>query len=126
MSYKGQQLQSRGIKLKKLSFLKILSRTQMGFVVAIGALLVHGPAAAQTFDAETAEKGVVKIIACEAPQRCWSGTGFVLNNQGFVGTNWHVVYSPAKKGPVPQGVVLPSRSNNQYPFSVVWMDAGVD
>ena len=97
-----------------------------GFLAAVMGIVSAWPAVAQTFDAEKAERSIVKIIACEAPQRCWSGTGFVLNDQGFVGTNWHVVYSHLVKGPAPQRIVLSSSSTEQYPFDVVWMDPNVD
>lgn len=99
----------------------------MGLVAAVMVVVSPWPAGAQTFDAETAEKGIVRIVVYDDPQKCCAiGSGFVLNDQGFVGTNWHVVASPDSGGPYANGFVLASGSSQQYPFTVLWMDAELD
>ena len=99
----------------------------MGLLAALMVIVWAWPALAQSFDAETAENGIVRIVVYDDPQKCCAiGSGFVLNDQGFVGTNWHVVASPDSGGPYANGFVLASGSTQQYPFSVLWMDAELD
>lgn len=112
---------------KPISKKTIEKITAIGLGAAVMVMVSAWPAGAQTFDAETAENGIVRIVVYDDPQKCCAiGSGFVLNDQGFVGTNWHVVASPDSGGPYANGFVLASGSSKQYPFSVLWMDAELD
>lgn len=100
------------------------------FLVAVLALAGAGPAAAQKFDAERLEKSVVRIVASDDLQRGYAtGSGFLINDQGYIGTNWHVVTNVMKQPEFPlfkQGLVLATGSTEQYPFRVLWRSMEYD
>ncbi len=72
--------------------LKRIGRLSIGCLALAGAAIVaeSGPASAQAIDIEKVEKGVVRVRA-DFSQGYSIGTGFVVNAQGYIATNWHVI-----------------------------------
>ncbi|MEE8371327.1 MAG: trypsin-like peptidase domain-containing protein, partial [Sphingomonadales bacterium] len=57
-----------------------------------------------------------------------SGSGFVLNSQGYIGTNWHVVTNTGTQGrPVWETrLLILSGTNQRIPFTVIWRSMEFD
>ncbi|MEE8371619.1 MAG: trypsin-like peptidase domain-containing protein, partial [Sphingomonadales bacterium] len=92
------------------------------------AVLAPPPAAAQTFEAERIEKSMVRILVGPQGRIVSSGSGFVLNSQGYIGTNWHVVTNTrAQGGPVWETkLLILSGTNQRIPFTVIWRSMEFD
>jgi len=88
------------------------------FLIALVALLAITVAHA-AFDVPRAELSVVRIVA-ETRTGYGTGTGFVLNTDGHVATNHHVIEGAESVK------VLFSGSDNPVPANVVWKSAGLD
>ena len=91
--------------------------------VSIAAALALPSAANGAPDTAELEKGVVKVIA-KSGRRAGTGTGFIVNRNGLVATNNHVVSSVVSSGG--SFFILISRSRTPVPAELVWKDPGLD
>jgi len=90
--------------------------------LAIGAAAAPSPASAE-FDIDKVKDSVVRIFVqrtVDGKTGRWSGSGFVINDQGYVATNHHVVRD-SEKIEVPDG-----SWDKVLTAEVVWSSADVD
>jgi S1-C subfamily serine protease len=86
-------------------------------------LVNTGPARAQAIDIEEAEAGVVRVRA-DFSQGYSTGTGFIINAQGYIATNWHVINI---EGNFSDRIsVYPSNSAQQIPVQRIWASSALD
>lgn len=78
-------------------------------------------ALADVFDGEKAGKGVVRVIAGGG----W-GTGFIINDQGYVITNWHVVYDHRNARYSNDLSVILNNTQEQIPVQLVSASSELD
>lgn len=76
-----------------------------------------GPAASQAIDIDKVEAGVVRVRA-DFGGGYSTGTGFVINNQGYIATNWHVINIQGNRST--QISIFPSGSAEQVPVEFIW------
>ena len=116
--------------MKQITNRRVSDGKCLAITMALAAILVAGPATAQRFDAERLEKSVVRIVASDDFQRGYAtGSGFILNDQGYIGTNWHVVTNTSIRPDFPlfkQGVLIPSGSSEQIQYRVLWRSIEFD
>ncbi len=104
---------------------KRIGRLLIGCVALIGAAMPvdSGPASAQAIDIEKVEAGVVRVRA-DFSQGYSMGTGFVINAQGYIATNWHVINI---KGNFSDRIsIYPSDSAEQIPVQRIWASSALD
>ncbi len=102
-----------------------IGRFLIGGVALVGAALLvdAGPASAQAIDIEKVEQGVVRVRA-DFSQGYSMGTGFVINAQGYIATNWHVI---SMDGNFSDRIsIYPSNSAQQIPVQRIWASSALD
>ncbi len=102
-----------------------IGRFLIGGVALVGAALLvdAGPASAQAIDIEKVEQGVVRVRA-DFSQGYSMGTGFVINAQGYIATNWHVI---SIDGNFSDRIsIYPSNSAEQIPVQRIWASSALD
>ena len=105
--------------------LKRIGRLSIGCLALTGAAMgvVSGPASAQAIDIGKVEKGVVRVRA-DFSQGYSMGTGFVINAQGYIATNWHVI---SIQGNFSDRIsIYPSDSAQQIPVQRIWASSALD
>ena len=83
------------------------------------AFLVHGHDALAKPDFNRLKKSVVRILI-ETNKGIGRGTGFVINDQGFIATNHHVIDSGGRIR------VRPAKSNSLYNVNVIAVSTELD
>ena len=105
--------------------LKRIGRLLIGCAALIGAAIPvdSGPASAQVIDIKKVEAGVVRVRA-DFSQGYSMGTGFVINAQGYIATNWHVINM---QGNFSDRIsIYPSDSAEQFPVQRIWASSALD
>jgi len=99
-----------------------LRRIVLPVIAAFVLAVLAAPAAAQ-FDSALVDKSIVRIfskVRKDGKVGWASGTGFVLNNQGYVATNNHVIDNNVE-------IIVPDGSyEKKLKGTVVWADRNVD
>ena len=93
-----------------------------GLLIVLLATVGSRPAFAE-FDIDKVERSVVRVFAKgikNGRNTSWSGSGFVLNGQGYVATNNHVVAGSSTL------VVADGSFERLRRATIVWADANVD
>jgi len=87
------------------------------------ASLSLGPrvALADVFDGEKAGQGVVRVVSGGG----W-GTGFIINDQGYVITNWHVVYDHRNARYSNDLTVVLNNAQKQIPVQLIMASSELD
>ena len=92
----------------------------VGCVLALAALTPK-VGQAQVFDGELAGQGVVRVITGGG----W-GTGFIINDQGYVITNWHVVYDHRNGRYASDLSVILNKTQEQIPVTLIMASSELD
>jgi Trypsin-like peptidase domain/FHA domain len=107
---------------RSFSITSVWLRALSALTLALSMVAVAGSARAE-FDIDKVKDSVVRIFVRkthDGKTGRWSGTGFVINDQGYVATNYHVVEG-AEKIEVPDG-----SWDKILTAEVVWSSANVD
>ncbi|MEE8371620.1 MAG: trypsin-like peptidase domain-containing protein [Sphingomonadales bacterium] len=89
--------------------------------LAVVVSLASSPALAQVFDGDKAGKGVVRVTN----GRGW-GTGFIINDKGYVVTNWHVVFDNRNGRFYPTLAVILNNTSQPIPVEPIMASSEMD
>ncbi len=90
-------------------------------LAAASAGLAPRLALADVFDGEKAGQGVVRVVSGGG----W-GTGFIINDQGYVITNWHVVYDHKNARYSNALSVILNNTQEQIPVQLIMASSELD
>ena len=94
----------------------------MAACLAVAAAgLAPRPALADVFDGEKAGQGVVRVVSGGG----W-GTGFIINDQGYLITNWHVVYDHRNDRYSNDLSVVLNNTQEQIPVQLIMASSELD